>query len=91
MIRLKDGRLCLTYGFRAEPHEIRAKLSDDGKVWSGDIVLRQGATWEIGYTRTVERPDGKIVTVYYYPERPETGRIVEATIWDPGTRATIDR
>jgi BNR repeat-like domain len=86
LIRLRDGRLCLTYGFREAPHEIRARLSEDGKTWGSDIVLRQGATWEIGYTRSVQRPDGKIVTVYYYPQHPESGRIIEATIWDPGTR-----
>lgn len=92
MIRLKDGRICLTYGFREDPHEIRAKLSnDDGKTWSGDIALRQGATWEVGYTRTVQRTDGKLVTVYYYPEQVEGGRIIEATIWDPGTRDTTKR
>ena len=85
MIRLKDGRICITYGYRSEPHEIRARLSgDDGKTWSGDIVLRRAATWELGYTRSVERPDGKIVTVYYYPEERESGRVIAATIWSPG-------
>ena len=85
MIRLKDGRICLTYGHRSEPHEIRARLSgDEGKTWSDDIVLRQAATWELGYTRTVERVDGKIVTVYYYSEEPEKGRVIAATIWNPG-------
>jgi hypothetical protein len=83
LIHLRDGRLCLTYGFR-EAHEIRARISTDGKVWGDDIVLRQGATWEIGYTRSVQRPDGKVVTVYYYPEQPDAGRTIEATIWDPG-------
>ncbi len=88
LIRLRDGRLCLTYGCR-EAHEIRARIAngappDDGRVWGEDIVLRRGATWEIGYTRTVQRPDGKIVTVYYYPESAESGRTIEVTIWDPG-------
>jgi BNR repeat-like domain len=78
MIRLKDGRICLTYGYRAEPYEIRAILSsDEGKTWSSDIVLDKGATWEVGYTRTVQRPDGKIVTFYY------ASQVISATIWDP--------
>ena len=78
MIHLKDGRLCLTYGYRSEPYEIRAKLSsDEGKTWSDDIVLDKGVTWEIGYTRTVQRADGKIVTVYYVSE------VIAATIWSP--------
>ncbi len=87
MIRLKDGRICLTYGYRSEPYEIRAKLSkDEGKTWTSDIVLDKGATWEIGYSRTVQRADGKIVTVYYASEEVERGRVISATIWDPGTR-----
>ena len=84
MIRLKDGRICLTYGYRGEPYRICARISkDEGSAWSEEIVLRTGATWELGYTRTVQRPDGKIVTVYYFPEHPDTERIIAATIWDP--------
>lgn len=87
MLRLRDGRICITYGYRARPWSIRARLSeDDGKTWGSDFLLRGGAaTWEIGYTRTVQRPDGKLVTVYYFPDS-ETVHIIAATIWDPGTR-----
>lgn len=83
MLRLKDGRLCLTYGYRGEPYGIRAVLSeDDGKTWGKDIILRQdGAAWDLGYTRTVQRPDGKLVTVYYFPEQAQTERVIAATIW----------
>ncbi len=86
MIRLRDGRLCLTYGYRSEPYGIRARLSkDDGRTWSDEIVLRpDGAWWDLGYVRTMERPDGKIVAVYYFNDRPSTERFIEATIWDPG-------
>ena len=35
MIRLRDGRICLLYGYRAEPYSIRAVLSGDGgRTWS---------------------------------------------------------
>ena len=79
MIRLRDGRLCLTYGYRAKPYDIRARLSSDGgKTWSGEVTLRSGApAWEVGYPRTVQRPDGSVVTVYYW------SGIIAATIWDP--------
>lgn len=85
MIRLKDGRLCLTYGYRSEPFGIRAKLSrDGGKTWGDEIVLRaDGAWWDLGYVRSVQRPDGKIVTIYYFNDQPSTERFIEATIWDP--------
>lgn len=83
MLRMQDGRLCLTYGYRGAPYGIRAVLSEnEGQSWSKDIVLRQdGAAWDLGYTRTVQRPDGRLVTVYYFPEAPQTERIIAATIW----------
>ena len=35
MIELRDGRICLLYGYRAEPYSIRAVLSGDrGRTWS---------------------------------------------------------
>jgi len=87
LIRLRDGRLCLAYGVRAAPFRICAKLSNDGgRSWSDEIVLRDdGAGKDLGYTRTVQRPDGKVVTVYYFHDA-KTGpeRYIAATIWDPG-------
>jgi hypothetical protein len=85
LTRLRDGRLCVTYGYRESPYGIRAKLSlDNGKTWGQEIHLRDdGSTWDLGYTRTCQRTDGKLVTVYYYAtaERPE--QHIVATIWDP--------
>ena len=68
MIRLRDGRLCVAYGFRSLPYGMRAKIStDEGKTWASEIVLRKDAgTWDFGYPRMIQRPDGKIVTIYYY-------------------------
>ena len=85
MVRLKDGRIAITYGHRAEPYNIRARLSgDNGKTWGQEIVLRDGGgAWDIGYTRSVERPDGKIVTAYYWVNDPKKERVIEATIWQP--------
>jgi hypothetical protein len=88
LVRLRDGRLAVTYGHRAPPFEIRARVSgDNGRTWSEDTVLRgDGGAWDIGYTRSVERADGKIVTVYYWAVAPQKERTIEATIWDPGAR-----
>ena len=38
---------------------------------------------DLGYVRSVQRPDGKIVTVYYFWDR-KTGpeRYLAATIWE---------
>ena len=87
MVRLDDGRLCVTYGYRGWPWGIRAKLSDDdGKTWSDEIVLRDdGLNWDLGYTRTVQRTDGRLVTIYYYNTKENPQQHIAATIWDPGS------
>jgi Neuraminidase (sialidase) len=85
LIRLRDGRLCLTYGHRSKPFGIFAKLSrDNGHTWSAPIILRDdGAAWDLGYVRSVERPDGKVVSVYYFNDAPSSERFIAATIWSP--------
>jgi len=83
--QLSDGRLCITYGYRLRPYGIRARISDDeGLTWSDEIILRDDApTPDLGYPRTVQRPDGKLVTVYYYNDHPEKERFIAATLWQP--------
>ncbi|MBX9787945.1 MAG: glycoside hydrolase [Pirellulales bacterium] len=87
LIRLADGRLCLTYGCRAAPYGMRAKLSSDGgRTWGSEITLRAGAGGrDIGYPRSVERPDGKVVVIYYWHDTPKGDRYIAATIWEPGS------
>jgi hypothetical protein len=85
LIRLKDGRLVLTYGYRAEPYGIRARVSSDGgRTWQPELVLRaDGGNTDLGYPRSVQRADGKVVTIYYYNLDPEKERFIGATIWQP--------
>ena len=86
MIRLSDGRICLLYGYRGKPYSIRATLSGDGgRTWGEEILLRaDGSSRDIGYVRAVQRPDGRVVGVYYFSDDvtgPEC--YIAATIWDP--------
>lgn len=84
LVHLKDGRLALTYGRRIAPFGIRARLSSDaGQTWGSETILRDdGGCWDLGYTRSVQRPDGKIVTVYYFNDSPDHERQIAATIWE---------
>jgi predicted neuraminidase len=86
LIRLADGRLCLTYGYRAPPFGIRARLSGDGgRTWAEEVVLRgDGGGRDLGYPRSAQRTDGRVVTVYYFHDQPNSDRYIAATIWDPG-------
>jgi len=85
MILLNDGRICLTYGFRASPYGIRARISSDhGRTWGEEIILRDdGSGRDLGYPLSVQRPDGKVITVYYYQDQIDPYRHIAATIWKP--------
>lgn len=84
MVKLSDDRLVVTYGYRRAPFGIRAKVSSDqGKTWGQEIVLRDdGANWDLGYPRTVQRTDGKLVTVYYFNDKTDPFRHIASTIWE---------
>ena len=47
------------------------------------MLREDGGDHDIGYPRTVERPDGKLVTVYYSNDQPNGERYIAATIWQP--------
>ena len=86
LIRLDDGRLCLSYGFRAPPYKMVALLSaDQGKTWSDEIVLRSGGGGrDMGYPCSRQCANGNVVTAYYFWDQ-ESGpeRYIAATVWDP--------
>ncbi|MBS0206614.1 MAG: exo-alpha-sialidase [Planctomycetes bacterium] len=88
LIRLKDGRLCLIWGQRKLPFSIHAKLSSDqGSTWSRDYLLRtDGKSRDIGYPRSIQRPDGTVVVVYYFCEDHSRERDIIATLWSPPAR-----
>ena len=90
MVRLKDGRICAIYGHRAVPYSIRARITEDeGVTWGDELILRQdGGDRDLGYTRTIVRPDGKLVTAYYFNDSSDTERYIAATIWDAPANGT---
>ncbi len=67
LLRLKDGRLLMSYGYRRKPHGVQARLSSDhGQTWSEPMILSQdGIGGDLGYPSTVECDDGTMVTVWY--------------------------
>lgn len=85
LVRLRDGRIVVTYGYRSPPYGIRARISrDHGRTWGREIPLREdGASWDLGYPRSVQRGDGRVVTIYYYTTAARPEQHIAATIWDP--------
>lgn len=85
LTRLSSGALALATGWRRSPYGVRVQVSqDDGQTWSRSYSLRSdGSSWDIGYPRTVQRSDGKCVTIYYYHNSESPQRYIACTIWDP--------
>jgi len=85
LVLLRDGRLALSYGYRARPWGVRARVStDQGRTWGPELVLRDDAlSGDLGYPRSVELPDGRVLTIYYYNGPRDEDRAIEATLWRP--------
>jgi hypothetical protein len=68
LLRLDDGRLLATYGYRVKPYGIRARVSeDDGRSWGAELILRDDAgSWDLGYPRTVKLSGGRVMAAYYF-------------------------
>lgn len=67
LLRLRDGRLLMTYGHRRDPHGNQARLSEDhGRTWSEPMIISgNGISDDLGYPSTVELEDGSLLTVWY--------------------------
>ena len=86
LVYLGGKNIAAVYGDRgAVPIGIYAKISRDlGRSWSNAVALRSDAReWDIGYAISTRRPDGKILTLYYFTTEKHRPNFVAATIWDP--------
>ena len=82
LLRLRDGRLLMTYGYRRQPYGNQARVSGDhGRTWSAPVTLSaDGASGDLGYPSTVELADGGLLTVWY--EKPAAGNAtLRQSIW----------
>lgn len=90
IVQLPDKRVVCAYGYRQKPWGVRARVSKDrGATWGDEIILRDdGGSWDLGYPRMFVRPDGKLVTVYYFNSKDDPiqcgggVRHIAATIWE---------
>lgn len=86
LLRLKDGRILATYGYRKKPFGIRAcTSSDNGLSWNtrDEIILRlDGGGWDIGYPSTVQLNSSKLLTAYYFYTSKNKTRRIECTKWN---------
>lgn len=85
LIRLQDGRILVSYGYRRAPYGERACISaDEGESWNyaNEIILCDDApSSDLGYPSSAQLDDGTIVTVYYQQERAGEKPCLMATLW----------
>lgn len=84
LLRLQDGRILLSYGYRHIPFGIRAVVShDEGATWDLEhiwVLREDGGGYDLGYPQSAQLKDGTVVTVYYFLE-PGGMQYVAATRW----------
>ena len=83
LLRQRDGRLLMTYGYRRAPFGSQARISSDhGATWSEPIVISSdGAGVDLGYASTVELKGGELLTVWYELLRGSTHAVLRQARW----------
>lgn len=83
LLRLRDGRLLMSYGYRQPPFGNQARLSnDEGKTWSEPLTLSaDGAGGDLGYPSTVELTDGTLLTVWYEKCKESPRAVLRQARW----------
>lgn len=83
LLRLRDGRLLMTYGHRRKPLGVQARVSaDHGRRWSDPLIVSaDGTSSDLGYPSTVELDDGTLVTVWYEAMKDSPRAVLRQARW----------
>lgn len=83
ILRLRDGRLVMTYGYRRPPFGNQARVSEDhGKTWSDPITLSDdGLHGDLGYPSSVQLDNGNLLTVWYEVRRENPRAVLRQLRW----------
>ncbi len=83
LMRLRDGRLLMSYGHRRDPFGCQARVSeDDGRSWSEPIIVYgDGINVDLGYASTVQLADGSLLTVWYEQMKSSPRAVLRQARW----------
>lgn len=83
LLKLRDGRLLMTYGHRRPPFGNQARVSvDHGKTWSQAVIVSgDGLGGDLGYPSTVELADGSLLTVWYEQMKVPSKAVLRQARW----------
>jgi Neuraminidase (sialidase) len=85
LLRLRDGRLLMTYGHRRAPFGNQARVStDNGKSWGEAMIISgDGIGGDLGYPSTVELTDRTLLTVWYETMKEPKLAVLRQARWTP--------
>lgn len=83
LLRLRDGRLVMSYGHRRKPFGVQARISDDsGKSWSDPLsITADGVGGDLGYPSAVELSTGRLLTVWYKRLERSPKAVLRQAVW----------
>ena len=83
LLRLRDGRLLMSYGYRRRPFGNLARVSDDGgRTWSEPLTISaDGSSGDLGYPSTVELTDGTLLSVWYERMKASPYAVLRQALW----------
>ena len=93
LLKLNDGRILLTYGYRRDEGGVKGLISEDGYTWdpSQIFTITTGGNastncdgmggWHIGYPSTVQLEDGTILTAYHQYDQNNL-QYIRATLYE---------
>lgn len=86
LLKLRDGRLLMTYGHRRKPFGNQARLStDDGQTWGEAMIISgDGIGGDLGYPSTVELADGTLLSVWYETMKEPKKAVLRMAKWKLG-------
>ncbi len=83
LLRLRSGKLLMTYGYRRVPYGNQARISDDwGRTWSQPLIISGDAPgMDMGYPSTVEFDDGTLLTAWYERMKGSVHAVLRQAHW----------
>ena len=83
-LRLRDGRVLLSYGYRRKPFGIRARICDPEleHIEDGEelILVDDAPNGDLGYPHAVQLDDGSVLVAYYISGDDRIRRIEAAVL-----------
>ncbi len=83
LLRMRDGRLLMSYGYRRNPFGNLVRVSNDhGATWSEPLTISSdGVGGDLGYPSTVQLSDDRLLTVWYERLKGSPNADLRQAIW----------